>query len=126
MASFTEEQLAEVSALESFRKRPPELSLESLEVWSAAGARYKQRCRRGMSQAQNICRGIQRSIDAGESLEQVLSSAEYRFADTFVRLCNFIAPCDCTLQTLHKLSIRLFTGLRLRPVSPRPETGSVP
>ena len=49
-----------------------------------AGAKYRRRCRRGVSQAQNIIEGA--------SLEQVLARAEYSWADTSVRLYDFIAP----------------------------------
>ena len=66
MAKLTEDQLSEVAALDSFADRPPEVSLE---VWSAAGAKYRRRCSRGVSQAQNICPGVQLRVNAGESLE---------------------------------------------------------
>ena len=88
MSNFTEAQLAEAAALDSFRNKPAEVSLE---VWAAVGAKFKRQGRRGISQSQNICRGIEGRISEGLSLEEILSTEEYSFADSNWRLCDFIS-----------------------------------
>ena len=80
--------MAEAAALDSFRNKPAEVSLE---VWAAVGAKFKRQGRRGISQSQNICRGIEGRIREGLSLEEVLSTEEYSFADSHWRLCDFIS-----------------------------------
>ena len=88
MTRFTEAQRAEAAALDSFRNKPQEVDLET---WAAVGAKFKRQGRRGISQSQNIARGVQELVNQGLSLEEVLTTEQYQFADTSWRLCDFVA-----------------------------------
>ena len=63
----------------------------TLETWAAVGAKFRGRCRRGVSQSQNISRGVRQRINEGLSLEEVLTTEGYRFADSSWRLCDSIS-----------------------------------
>ena len=88
MSHFTEAQLAEAAALDEFRNKPIEVSLQ---VWAAIGAKFKRQGRRGISQSQNIARGVQELVNQGLTLEEVLTTEQYQFADTSWRLCDFVS-----------------------------------
>ena len=62
-----------------------------LKILSAIGTKFRRQGRRSISQFQNIVRGVQELVNQGLSLEEVLTTEQYQFADTSWRLCDFVA-----------------------------------